>query len=182
MRQLEYVVDIETWGEGVAAAQNERLFDLHEELAATGASNIATGWGGIAGGPSATFYVTLKTAAREETTTLPRVADLGVKLFIRACEAASLSRAHKGIARVNVMPAIYAQLDANSSSEQLLGIAEIASLLGVSRQRVYELRAKPQFPRPVAELAAGPVWARSAVEAFLGRWDRRPGRPKRASA
>ena len=59
----------------------------------------------------------------------------------------------------------------------LAGIREAAEILGVSRQRASELASSAGFPRPVAELAAGPVWLRSAIRSFNERWERRPGRP-----
>jgi predicted DNA-binding transcriptional regulator AlpA len=62
---------------------------------------------------------------------------------------------------------------------ELLGTREITDLLGLSRQRLHELRASGRFPRPSLELASGPVWLRSVVETFEERWDRRPGRRKR---
>ena len=57
---------------------------------------------------------------------------------------------------------------------ELVGVAEIAEMLGVSRQRVHQLvRAKTiGFPRPVAELSAGAIWAREDVE----KWARKTGR------
>lgn len=62
---------------------------------------------------------------------------------------------------------------------QLVGSAEVTKILNVSRQRVAELRsAKVDFPRPVAELAAGPVWMRPAIELWKAGWDRSPGRRK----
>ena len=39
-----------------------------------------------------------------------------------------------------------------------MGAAEIGDLLGVSRQRVYQLVGRPDFPRPLAALAQGRVW------------------------
>jgi len=60
----------------------------------------------------------------------------------------------------------------------LVGVAEIAEILGVSRQRVSELARSEQFPRPVAELAAGPVWTWNMLQRFLDTWPRRPGRRK----
>lgn len=60
----------------------------------------------------------------------------------------------------------------------LLGSQEAAEALGVSRQRLAQIRqAKPDFPSPVTELAAGPVWTRDAIDAFLETWERKPGRP-----
>lgn len=49
---------------------------------------------------------------------------------------------------------------------------EIGRILGVSRQRVYQLMdAYDDFPEPLATLAVGRVWSRAAVE----DWDRRHG-------
>lgn len=61
---------------------------------------------------------------------------------------------------------------------ELVGITEIADLLGTSRQRASELARSPRFPAPLADLAAGPVWPKPAVERFVEEWDRRPGRPR----
>lgn len=49
----------------------------------------------------------------------------------------------------------------------LLGLAEIASLLGASKQAVANWKArKANFPKPIAELKSGPVWSRDAVVAW----------------
>ena len=55
---------------------------------------------------------------------------------------------------------------------ELMGVAEIAELLGVSRQRVHQLSKAPEFPAPIAELSAGAIWEREAVET----WARKTGR------
>lgn len=65
---------------------------------------------------------------------------------------------------------------------EMLGVAEVAELLGVSKQRVFELRETGRLPTPIAELRAGPVWPRPAIERFIESWERKPGRPRRASA
>lgn len=54
----------------------------------------------------------------------------------------------------------------------LVGTHEIAELLGVSRQRVQQLAARPDFPTPVAVLHMGKVWRRSEVE----KWATATGR------
>lgn len=55
----------------------------------------------------------------------------------------------------------------------LIGVHEIAQLLGVSRQRVDELaRTRPDFPKPVAHLRAGRIWRRRDIES----WARKTGR------
>jgi prophage regulatory protein len=56
----------------------------------------------------------------------------------------------------------------------LAGSAEIAAMLGVSRQRVQQLIARPDFPKPDAVLAMGKVWRRADVLAWAkahGRLD-----------
>ena len=50
----------------------------------------------------------------------------------------------------------------------LAGPHEVAAFLGVSRQRVYQLSQRPDFPDPVANLAIGKVWRLEDVSA----WDR----------
>ena len=51
---------------------------------------------------------------------------------------------------------------------ELVGVAEIAQMVGVSRQRINELvRSDPDFPTPEAELAAGRIWARKDIETWM---------------
>jgi hypothetical protein len=50
---------------------------------------------------------------------------------------------------------------------KLAGLAEIAGLAGVSRQRAAQLAAHPDFPKPVDRLAMGPVWREADVTKFL---------------
>ena len=50
---------------------------------------------------------------------------------------------------------------------KLAGLAEVASLAGVSRTRAGQLANHPQFPEPVDRLAMGPVWLESDVTKFL---------------
>ena len=60
---------------------------------------------------------------------------------------------------------------------KLAGIAELAEALGVSKQRVDQLRARDDFPLPIQELAAGPVWRLADLSTFQEGWQRKPGRP-----
>jgi prophage regulatory protein len=54
----------------------------------------------------------------------------------------------------------------------VVGAAEIAALLGVSRQRVDAIaRTDPSFPKPKT-LQTGRIWRRADVE----RWARKAGR------
>ena len=57
----------------------------------------------------------------------------------------------------------------NVDTSDLAGLAEVAELLGVSRERVRQLMRAPKsgFPEPVAVLQATPLWRRRDV----ARWD-----------
>lgn len=67
-------------------------------------------------------------------------------------------------------------LRSTAVTHHLVGVHEIANLLGVSRQRVDEItRTHADFPEPEAVLASGRVWKREDVEA----WARRTGRMRR---
>jgi predicted DNA-binding transcriptional regulator AlpA len=63
----------------------------------------------------------------------------------------------------------------------VVGISEIAELLGVTSQRAGQIaRDYADFPTPIATLAAGRVWDRQAIEAWIGTHPhRRGGRPRR---
>lgn len=49
----------------------------------------------------------------------------------------------------------------------LIGITELAELLGVSNQLVTVLVRAKGFPSPVAELNAGPVWVLESINRFI---------------
>ena len=66
-----------------------------------------------------------------------------------------------------------------SNVPDLVGVTEVAHELGVSKQRVSALRSSGQFPSPIADLAAGPVWLRSSVTRFHQNWARKSGRPRK---
>lgn len=92
--------------------------------------------------------------------TADQAALLGKKLASDAAGAVGLPG--WPVIRVDVVP-------------ELLGAQEAAAALGVSRQRLHELRSSRRFPVPLAELGNGPVWSGSAVRSFLDRWQRLPG-------
>lgn len=50
--------------------------------------------------------------------------------------------------------------------DQWVGSAEIAAMFGVSRQRVYQLTSRPDFPAPMVRLKAGAVWVTADVLAW----------------
>jgi prophage regulatory protein len=67
-------------------------------------------------------------------------------------------------------------------ASNLMGVAEVAERLGVSRQRVDQLtREHADFPEPVGRLRAGRVWEQAAIEGWIVRHPKRPaGRPSKA--
>ena len=54
----------------------------------------------------------------------------------------------------------------------LVGVTEIAEMLGVSKQRADQLAKRTDFPEPEASLAAGRIWSRADIE----RWAAETGR------
>jgi hypothetical protein len=62
---------------------------------------------------------------------------------------------------------------------ELVGLAEIASMLGVSKQRVQEIATRDRlFPLPVAKVSGGgTLYMKSMIETFNVHWARTPGRP-----
>lgn len=77
-------------------------------------------------------------------------------------------------------PELYEAEAFRPDSPELLAAADVADVLGVSRQRVHQLAAEhSRFPAPYLRLGSGPIWARPAIDHFAAHWDRRPGRPSR---
>lgn len=131
--------------------------------------------GAIAGdreGVSATFDVVASSPAA--------AAERGQRILRRAMESAG---AHVvAFSSVSVLTAAEQERAlATPVLPALLGLAEVAEELRVTKQRVAQLRGRPDFPDPVAELAAGPVWTETSLARFIESWDRRPGRPRTIS-
>jgi predicted DNA-binding transcriptional regulator AlpA len=56
---------------------------------------------------------------------------------------------------------------------EVLGVTEVAGLLGVSRQRVDQLsHSDPDFPEPMTTLGRGRLWEKKSIE----KWARGSGR------
>ena len=55
---------------------------------------------------------------------------------------------------------------------ELVGLSEISTILGVSRQRVAQLARNIGFPYPVADLAMGPVYVRHDIEDYAREHNR----------
>lgn len=60
-----------------------------------------------------------------------------------------------------------------SETVELLGTAEVAAVLGVSRKTVAAYLARGQMPEPDVKLACGPIWSRETLAAWLAKRDAR---------
>jgi predicted DNA-binding transcriptional regulator AlpA len=58
------------------------------------------------------------------------------------------------------------------------GTAEVADLLGCPKQQIHALRKKSDFPKPIKQLSATPLWNLDDIRAFALTWTRR--KPKSA--
>jgi len=70
---------------------------------------------------------------------------------------------------------------AHPAPVELCGVAEIAAMANVTRQRAFQLIGTKDFPAPLDHLKSGPVFTKRSVDEFLERWEprRAPGRPAR---
>lgn len=121
--------------------------------------------------------------------TVARVPDRGVDVTVHV-DSNSLDGALK-LARERscaVIPADPVGIEILTEDEQLRradtmvvpelwSAAEIADQLGVSRQRIHQLRSNASFPKPLADLRSGAVWSAQAIRRFSRQWSRLPGRP-----
>ena len=65
---------------------------------------------------------------------------------------------------------LYTVINMVIPGDELVGINEIAALAGVSRQAESNWRTRARdFPKPIAELKAGPVFQRSQIRSWLRR-------------
>ena len=68
---------------------------------------------------------------------------------------------------VNLSRIVVSRQQYDGRVHHLVGVAEIAEMLGVSRQRVNVIvKTDPAFPPPEAELRAGRIWLRASVVAW----------------
>lgn len=151
------------------ARSSDDLFDLYEELAECApvisfdGSTMSIRVAYRAGDP----FTAARRAATITEKALANVEPAIAEWPVTHIEATEWTQFERDLEEPNV-PAV-------------VGVAELASLLGVSRQRVSELARAAHFPKPFVELASGPVWLEPNVKDFLVNWDRKPGRPRKAA-
>ncbi|MGZ5296845.1 MAG: helix-turn-helix transcriptional regulator [Actinomycetota bacterium] len=100
---------------------------------------------------------------------IAEAASIGAQVFTQALRAT----------RDDVAP-LYVQATAEDwEPASFVGATEAGRVLGISRQRIYQLmRVYPDFPKPVATPARGAVWDRRAIEAWGGKARRLPANPQ----
>jgi hypothetical protein len=110
-----------------------------------------------------------------------RALEQGYERLTTAAEKAGI--AHEPIVKIEMTDwhELEAELE-RPAHPAVLGIAELAEILGVSRQRASQVARINAFPKPYAELASGPVWFSTNVERFVQEWERKPGRPRKQKA
>lgn len=166
MAEQEFSVELEA----ICPVAEDQALDLMEVLDMLGA-----------GGPVVSFTdrsvrVRFNVEDAHVTTAVVRA----VELFAAATEKIGLKA--ERIDRAEAMTVEALDHELMQPAPRLVGVSEIAQILDVSRQRVSELRTREDFPAPIVELAAGPVWNETMLQLFLAGWDRKPGRPRKVTA
>ncbi len=138
-------LDVGAWEE-----HQEALLEILEEMPE---AEGPVGWGAV---PSLGAVFTIS-----HVDDIKRVADLAYACFTRALHKLELGFVK--ITRLEVTP-----MD-EDEGPPLVGASDIAKMLGISRQRVYQLARQPPFPKAVAKLARGLMWDRRAIEALRRR-------------
>jgi hypothetical protein len=174
-----YSIRIDTWNAGRAGIDDEMLVGFGATLADLGAEGASASLGGLTGGLGAVFgLVRREGVAADECDEYAEIGREAVRSFMLACDEIGVP--FTGIANIEIARERYVELEVQQEAETYAGTAELASFLGVSKQRVSELRRENRLPAPVAELRAGPVWTMSSLRRFVDSWDRTPGRRSRS--
>lgn len=148
---------------GLEAALEELLDLLVDRGGAVSGSAMGDRYG-------ATFSI------EEAVATAPDAVALGYEIFTTSAEKSGLPAWPVVRAEALTFEELDRDLETPNSLE-LVGVSEIAELLGVTRQRASALAKRADFPTPVAALASGPVWTRLSLNRFVHEWPRREGRP-----
>jgi predicted DNA-binding transcriptional regulator AlpA len=53
----------------------------------------------------------------------------------------------------------------------LVGMSDVAKMLGVSRSRADQLARQVDFPQPIAQLSGGRIWQRTQIEEWMATRD-----------
>nr|WP_062336164.1 hypothetical protein [Herbidospora sakaeratensis] len=81
-----------------------------------------------------------------------------------------------------LLMALYELAPASPPAPDVVGMAEVGEILGVSRARAAKIaETDGAFPAPVYDLAAGKLWARAAIVAYAPTRNTKGGRPRKAT-
>jgi len=149
-----------------------------EDSIATFLARLADRGAAVAGGPGSDTY---SAQLRVDAPTPVHAVARGVEVLRRAAEVAGLPDWPVVHAQATVADELDRQL-ATPDLPELVGISEIAAILGVSRKRAHALARRNDFPEPIARLASGSVWTRPSIDPFVESWKRKPGRPSKEEA
>lgn len=104
------------------------------------------------------------TSLRQATTAALQAVETAADTKARGLEVLTTDEFDRELARPQIPP--------------LVGNADIAEMLGVTRQRAAQLTDATGFPPAVAHIKAGPLRVRHQVEHWASTWTRKTGRPK----
>lgn len=69
--------------------------------------------------------------------------------------------------------------ESTATADELVGVAEVAEMLGLDRGAVRSYRSRGYLPEPFVVLAMGPIWRR---EEIIDWYESRPGKGWRKAA
>lgn len=166
-----WTIHIEAAGDGPAV--DDRALDAFLQILAEWSAAVSTT-------PNGDRYTATISIDDDDLAHLDAIGalELGSEIFEKHAALSGLPS--WPIVRAEVMT--HAEQDADlarPAMPELVGIAEIADILDVTRQRASALQTNAQFPRPVALLRSGPVWTRDSLNHFVDTWDRKGGRPRK---
>lgn len=139
-------------------------------------AEVLTPHSGVVAGGQAGYEATVSIDAVDEHDAYQR----GNNLIIGAVEKVSLP--NWPVVRLEVLTDDEVDRDlARPTLPDMVSGQVAADILGVTRQRLHQLRDNPRFPSPLIDQPGAILWARAAIEAFDQSWTRKPGRPAATS-
>lgn len=138
-------------------------------------------WAGVAAGAPTLGRYEATFSIEEDTRDPVEVLRIAEPIYERAAERAGLPDGRIVTSTATTWDEHDRGL-AESAYPELVGIAEVAAMLGISRQRASALQTRDGFPKPLTVLASGPVWPKPWLTRFAETWERKPGRPKTVKA
>lgn len=116
-----------------------------------------------------------------EADSIVTAATQALRVFTNALRKAGSPRRY-GIMAMDVETAEHLEARLRQPDPPMVGISELAQLLGVTKQRASQLAQRRDFPAPYQQLASGPIWRKGDLSRFMEEWSRRPGRPTKTPA